>query len=135
MEFTPYLNFNGNCAEAFKFYEQLFGGKIQMMQTHGETPARDHVPPEWHGAVIHASLLVDGKLLMASDAPPAMYKPAEGMWVSVGVASVAEGRRIFNALADGGRVTMPYEQTFWSPGFGMVVDRFGTPWMINSNPG
>ena len=132
MELSPYLNFNGQCAAAFRFYEQCLGGKIVMMQTHGETPAKDHVPPDWHDKVIHARLVVGDKVLMGSDAPPARYAAPRGMNVSISVASPADAKRVFNALAENGRVTMPFDQTFWSPGFGMVVDRFGIPWMVNT---
>ena len=132
MDITPYLNFNGQCAAAFKFYEQVLGGTIEMMQTHGDSPMKDHVPADWHDKVIHARLRVDGQAIMGSDAPPQYYSAPQGMYVSIGVRTTADGSRIFNALADGGKVTMPFEPTFWSPGFGMVVDRFAIPWMVNS---
>jgi PhnB protein len=132
MEFSPYLNFNGTCAAAFKYYEQVLGGRIDFLQTHGDSPMKEHVPPDWYDKVIHASLTVDGQVLMGSDAPDDHYAPAQGMYVSIHVATTTEGKRIFDALAQGGKVTMPYAQTFWSPGFGMVVDRFGTPWMVNA---
>jgi PhnB protein len=132
MEFTPYLNFNGTCRQAFTFYQQVLGGTIEALQTHGDSPMKDHVPPDWHDKIIHAALRVDGRTIMGSDAPAEHYTPAQGMYVSIGIAGASEGARIFSALAEGGRVTMPFAQTFWSPGFGMVVDRFGTRWMINS---
>ena len=134
MELSPYLNFNGQCAAAFKFYEQCLGGKIVMMQTHGESPMKDHVPPEWRDKVLHARLVVGGEALMGSDAPSDHYERPQGIYVSISVAP-ADGERIFNALAEGGNVSMPFQKTFWSPGFGMVVDRFGTPWMVNSEQG
>ena len=133
MELGPYLNFNGECAAAFKFYEQVLGGKIVMMQTHGETPAKDHVPADWQDKVIHARLMVGNHALMGSDAPPGMYTQPQGIYVSISVA-LADGQRIFTALAQGGTITMPFEKTFWSPGFGMVTDRFSIPWMVNSEP-
>jgi len=132
MEFTPYLNFNGTCRQAFTFYQQVLGGTIDFMQTHGDSPMKDHVSPDWHDKIMHATLNVDGTTIMGSDAPAEHYTPAQGMYVSIGVPTATEGARIFSALAEGGKVTMPFSQTFWSPGFGMVVDRFGTPWMINS---
>lgn len=132
MDFAPYLNFDGNCADAFRFYQGVFGGRIEMMQAFGDSPAAGDVPPDWRDKILHAALVVDGRWIMGSDAPPGTYKPAEGLWVSISVDSAGEGRKLFDALADGGRVVMPYAGTFWSPGFGMVVDRFGTPWMINS---
>ena len=132
MEFTPYLNFNGTGRQAFTFYQEVLGGTIDRMQTHGDSPMKDHVPPNWQDKIMHATLNVDGKTLMGSDAPAEHYTPAQGIYVSVGVPTAAEGARIFKALAEGGKVSMPFSQTFWSPGFGMLVDRFGTPWMINS---
>jgi PhnB protein len=131
MDFTPYLNFNSTCADAFRFYHQVLGGKLEALQTHGDSPIKEHVPPEWHDRVLHACLNVDGRMIMGSDAPPDQYKPAQGMYVSIHVSSADEGARIFTALSEGGAVTMPFAQTFWSPGFGMLVDRFGTPWMVN----
>ena len=131
MQLSPYLLFDGNCAEAFRFYERALGGRITALQTHGETPACDFVPREKHHTIVHACLDVDGMLLMASDNPMGYDKP-QGFSVSLGLKSTAEARRIFDALADGGQVTMAFSETFWSPGFGMVVDRFGTPWMVNT---
>lgn len=131
MQVSPYLLFNGNCAEAFRFYEKTLGGTLTALQTYGESPAREHVSPDHYDAVIHACLDLDGMLLMASDNAQG-YEKAQGFAVSLGVKSTAEGRRIFDALAEGGEVTMPFGETFWSPGFGMVTDRFGTPWMVNS---
>lgn len=133
MDFTPYLNFNGTCASAFKFYEQVLGGRIEFLQTHGDSPMKDHVPAGWHDKVIHACLNVNGKRLMGSDAPAEHFSPAQGMYINLIVDTTAEGKQLFEALASGGQITMPYAQTYWSPGFGMVVDRFGTPWMINTN--
>jgi PhnB protein len=132
MDFTPYLNFNGTCAAAFRFYEQALGGTIEFLQTHGDSPMKDHVPPDWQDKVIHVCLNVQGKRLMGSDVPAEHFVPAQGMSINLQVATPDEGRRVFDALANGGRVTMPYAQTFWSPGFGMLVDRFGTPWMVNT---
>ena len=134
MEISPYLNFNGDCAEAFKFYERCLGGKIVMMQTHGESPMKDKVAAGWHDKVIHARLLVGDNVLMGSDAPPPHYDAPRGTHVSISVASTTEGERIFSALAENGTINMPFQKTFWSPGFGMLVDRFGTPWMVNTQP-
>lgn len=131
MKLNAYLNFNGQCAAAFKFYEKCLGGRIDMIQTFGESPAKDHMPAEWHDKVIHVRLLVGDQALMGSDAPPPHFAAAQGMSVSIGVTSPEEAKRIFDDLSQGGRITMPFEKTFWSPGFGMVVDRFGTPWIVN----
>ena len=131
MQLIPYLTFNGQCEAAFKFYEKLLGGKIVAMTTYEGTPAEKHVPPEWRKKIIHALLTVGDKVLMASDAPPDRYEAMKGISVFYSVDTPAEAERVFNALADNGTVQMPMQQTFWSVRFGMVVDRFGTPWMIN----
>jgi PhnB protein len=132
MELSPYLNFNGECAAAFKFYEQCLRGKIVMMQTHGESPMKDQVPPDWHDRVLHARLTVGDRAIMGSDVPPATYATPQGMTVSVSVAAATEAERIFNALSENGKINMPFQKTFWSAGFGMLVDRFGTPWIVNT---
>jgi PhnB protein len=131
---NPYLNFPGNCAVAFKTYEKVLGGRIVMMQTHAETPARDFVPADWQDKIIHVRLEVGGAVLMGSDAPPGRFDRPQGFAVSFTTATPAEAERIFNELAEDGKVTMPFAPTFWSPGFGMVVDRFGIPWMVMAEP-
>ena len=131
MQLNPYLLFNGDCAEALKFYEQTFGGKIEAMRTFAGSPAAEHVPPDWGDKVLHAALRIDGNLLMASDAPPGQYDQPKGISVSVSLIDREKGERIFNALAEGGTMQMPFQKTFWSSGFGMCVDRFGIPWMVN----
>ncbi|HEX9942126.1 MAG TPA: VOC family protein [Thermoanaerobaculia bacterium] len=132
MQFTPYLNFNGQCAEAFRLYEQVLGGKVELMMTHGESPIADQVPPDWHERIMHARLTVGDQVLMGSDSPPEHYAKPQGLYVSIHVDKPADAERIFKALAENGTVKMPFEKTFWAAGgFGMLVDRFGTPWMVN----
>jgi PhnB protein len=131
MQSNPYLFFSGNCEEAFKFYEKTLGGKIEAMMPHAGTPAEEHVPAEWRNKIIHARLSLGEQLLMASDAPPGRFHKPQGFCVNLGVKDPAEAERIFNAFAEGGSVTMPLEKTFWARKFGMLVDRFGIPWMIN----
>ena len=131
MHLNPYLLFNGNCAEAFKFYEQTLGGKIEAIMTFNGSPAAEHAPPEWGDKVLHASMTVGDQRLMASDAPPGQYKQPQGISVSIGLNDRDKGERIFNALAEGGTTTMPFAKTFWASGFGMCTDRFGIPWMVN----
>jgi PhnB protein len=136
MEFDPYLNFDGRCAEAFRFYAQVFGGKIEMMLTHGESPIADQVPAEMQNSIMHARLAVGDRVLLASDSPPGKYVRPQGLWVSINVDKPKDARRIFQALAENGTVQMPFEKTVWAAGgFGMCVDRFGTPWMINCEKG
>jgi PhnB protein len=131
VQLTPYLNFDGNCEEAFRFYEQCLGGKIVAMFTHRETPAAEHVPAEWQDLIMHARLQVGDAVLMGSDSPPEHYEAPKGSYVSIQVDDPAAAERIFHALAEGGAVQMPIQETFWATRFAMLTDRFGTPWMIN----
>ncbi len=131
MQLNPYLTFNGQCETAFKFYEQCLGGKIEAMFRHTGTPAEQHVPPEWREKIMHARLAVNGEVLMGSDAPPDHYKEPKGFSVSLQFKEIKEAERVFHALAENGKVGMPLQQTFWAARFGTLVDRFGTPWMIN----
>ncbi len=131
MQITPYLNFNGNCREAFEFYERTLKGKIQMMMPHAGSPAESHTPSEWRDKILHASLAIGNALLMASDVPPENYKQPEGFAVSLNLGDVSEAERIFRELSEGARITMPLQPTFWAARFGMLTDRYGIPWMIN----
>ena len=132
MQLNPYLFFNGQCEAAFKFYAKVLGGKIEAMMAHEGTPAAEHVPAEWRSKIMHARLVIGDKVLMASDAPPDRSDGAmKGVSVNLGVDSPAEAERIFHALAENGTVRMPIQETFWAARFGMLIDRFGTPWMIN----
>ena len=131
MKINPYLNFNGQCEAAFKFYEQRLGGKVEMMMTHGETPMAAHVPAEWHKKILHARMTIDGNVLMGSDAPPDRYHQPQGFYVSLQVDTPQRAERSFQALAENGKVQMPLQETFWAQRFGMVVDRFGIPWMVD----
>ena len=136
MQVNPYLNFNGQCAEAFRFYEQALGGKIEMMMTMGESPMAGETPPEMRDRVMHVRLTIGDQAIMGSDSPPDYYQKPQGLHVSLHYDDPADGARVFNALAEGGTVTMPFEKTFWAAGgFGMLVDRFGTPWMVNCEQG
>ncbi|HUE81835.1 MAG TPA: VOC family protein [Pyrinomonadaceae bacterium] len=131
MKLNPYLIFNGQCDAAFKFYEQLLDAKITFKMTFGESPAADQVPPESRDLIIHATLALGDQLLMASDSPPDKYARPAGVYVSLNLSDPAKGKRIFESLAEGGTVQMPFEKTFWAAGFGMCIDRFGIPWMVN----
>jgi PhnB protein len=126
-----YLFFDGNCAEAFAFYEKALGGKIEAMMTYKDAPGPQDSPPEWLGKVMHASLRLGDTAIMASDAPPARSpgKP-QGFYISLGVETPEEAERAFGALSGGGKVTMAMEETFFARKFGMTIDRFGIPWMI-----
>ena len=131
MQISPYLMFTGRCEEAFKFYEKCLGGKIVAMLKHEGTPAAEHVPAEWREKIIHARLEVGDQVVMGSDAPPAYHQQPQGFSVSIEIKDPARAERIFNELGENGQVRMPFAKTFWAYRFGMLVDRFGIPWMIN----
>jgi PhnB protein len=132
MKVNPYLMYNGNCEAAFKFYEKVLGGKIEMMLTHEGAPESMPTPPEWKKKIMHARMSIDGEVIMASDAPPGHFHKPQGFSVSLQVQDPAEAERKFKALSEGGNVNMAFGKTFFSRGFGMCVDQFGIPWMVNS---
>jgi PhnB protein len=131
MQLNAYLNFNGQCEEAFQFYQKCLGGKIEAMVNHEGTPAAQHVPPEWLKKIMHARLNIDGQVLMGADSQPNSYSTPKSFCVSVQVKDPAEAERIFHALAENGKVDMPIQQTFWAARFGMLRDQYGIPWMVN----
>ena len=131
MHLNPYLLFNGDCSEALSFYEQTLDGKIEGKMTFAGTPAAEQAPPEWGDKVLHASIKIGDTTVFASDAPPGHYERPTGLSVSISLNDKAKAEKIFNKLAENGKTTMPFQQTFWAAGFGMCVDRFGIPWMVN----
>ena len=135
MQLSPFLSFNGQCEAAFKFYEPCLRGKIVTMLTYAGSPVADQVPPEWRNKILHASLMMGGEVLMGCDAPPERYDEPKGFSVTLGITDPAEAECIFNALAEKGTVSMPLQQTFWAVRFGMLVDQFRIPWMINCAQG
>ena len=131
MQLNPILSFNGQCKEAFEFYQQCLGGNIQTMMTWGESPMADQVSSDMRDKIIHATLIVKDSALMGSDSPPGRYEEPKGFSVAIQIEDPADAERILHSLSKGGSVTMPLQQTFWATRFGMVVDRFGIPWMVN----
>jgi len=132
MQLNPYLIFNSQCEAAFNYYAKHLNGKIEMMMRFGDSPAAADVPEHAKQDVIHARMTINGQVLMGSDAgKPEHYAKPQGFSVSINTSSIDEAERIFKALADGGTVQMPIQQTFWAIRFGMLTDRFGTPWMVN----
>jgi PhnB protein len=129
---NPYLFYNGNCEAAFKYYEKVLGAKIEMMLRSEEAPPdAGHTTPGMEKKIMHGRMTVNGSVLMASDAPPQHFHKSQGFAVSLTFADPAEGERKFNALCEGGSVNMPFGKTFFSKGFGMGIDQFGIPWMVN----
>ncbi len=131
MKVQPYLTFNGQCKEAFQFYEKCLKGKIQFMMTNGESPMAEKTPPDQRNRIMHVSLAVGDQTIAGADAPPQYYSKPQGFSVALNVPDQAEAERVFQALSDGATVQMPIQETFWAKRFGMLVDRFGTPWMVN----
>ncbi len=132
MVVNTYLAFSGNCKEAFEFYEKALGGKIKFMMTHAESPMADKTAPEWKDKIMHATLETPGGLIMGADHPQGRTTKPAGFCVSVTVKDAAEAEKIFKSISDGGQVQMAFQKTFWSPGFGMCIDQFDVPWMVNT---
>ena len=130
MKLNTYLNYGGNCQQAFRFYEQYLGGKITMMKTHGEQPTPSDLPEDRKNAILHARIEIGGTELMGSDVPPERFQPMRSAYLSLTVDSVEEAERIYNLLREGGDIFMPMEETFFAKRFAMLRDKFGTSWMI-----
>ncbi len=131
-----YLGFNGNCAEAMRFYEQALGAKLEMMMSGADSPMAAQIPKDSAHLILHARLaLPGGGLLYAGDAPKHIpYEGIKGVSIAIDYETVAAAEKVFNALAAGGQVTMPMQPSFWAKRWGMLVDRFGTPWIVNGEP-
>ncbi|WP_374665127.1 VOC family protein [Ramlibacter sp.] len=126
-----YIFFDGTCADAMRFYQRVLGGEMTAMMKYSESPDPDHCPPGSADRIMHASLLVDGRTLMASDSPAVQHQPMQGFALSAFYDSPDDARKVFAQLAEGGQVMMPMGPTFWAQAFGMATDRYGTPWMVS----
>lgn len=131
MQINSYLNFNGECEAAFKLYEKVLGGKIEMMMTFADSPMEKDVPAGWGNKIVHARMAVGNNVLMGSDGASNHYTKPGGFAVNINVDSPAEAERIYKALSEKGTVHMPLGQTFWAKRFAMFADQYGIPWMIN----
>ena len=132
MKLNAYLAFDGRCREAFEFYEETFGGRIVFIQKIGESPMAASMPAEAHDRVMHVTLHIGDQVLQGADAPPGQFTKPAGFCVAAHFNDAAEGERVFNTLAQNGNVQMPFQATFWAKGFGMLIDQFGTPWIVNA---
>jgi PhnB protein len=130
MKVLTYLNYGGNCRQAFEFYQHHLGGKIVMLTTHGDQPGAGPVPPEWKDAVLHARLDIGGTTILAADVPPDRFQPMRSAYLSLMADSVEEAERVYALLAEGGDIFMPIAETFFAHRFAMLRDRFGTSWML-----
>ncbi len=132
MQINPYLSFKGDCEAAFTFYERCLGGQLGTLFRYAGSPMADRVPSDWSDKVMHGSVTLPGLELNGADvAPDSVYEEPQGFSLSIQIKDVAEAERVFRELAANGRIVMPLEKTFWAERFGMVVDRFGIPWLVN----
>ena len=130
MQLNTYLNYGGNCRQAFEFYEKHLGGKITMLSTHVDVPDPSGVPAEWHDAVLHARIEIAGTTVFGADVPPDRFQPMRSAYLSLSVDSTPDAERIYALLIEGGQVFMKMEETFFAHRFAMFRDRFGTSWML-----
>jgi PhnB protein len=131
MQLIPYLNFDGQCKEAFDFYAGVLGGKITGRMTYGDSPMCEQMPADSRDRIMHSQLDIDGAVLMGADGPPPHAPQSVGTTINIMVDTPADAERIFAALAEGGDVKMAMAETFWAQRWGMLVDRYGKPWMVN----
>ena len=129
MKLYTYLNYGGNCRQAFEFYAEHLGGRITMLTTHGEQPEAKS-PPEWTDAVLHARIEIGGTTVLGADIPPDRFQPMRSAYLTLLLDSVEEAERIYALLSDAGQIFMPLEETFFARRFAMLRDRFGTSWML-----
>lgn len=138
MKIVTSLSFTGDCREAFEFYARVLGGRITAAMTYGDGPPDMPVDPKYRDQLMHCWLEVGDQAIMGSDGipefAPSYGKPRNGFDVTLHTADKAEAERWYRELSQGGVAGMPFGETFWSPGFGMLTDRFGVPWMVNTIP-
>ena len=131
MQLNTYVHFNGNCEAAFRFYEQHLGGENVMLMTYGQAPPGQPISPDWKDKIMHGRMDLGDRILMGMDAPNERFHKPQGFSLSLETKDVNEAERMFNALVQGGQTIMPMQETFWAARFGMLVDQFGIPWMVN----
>jgi PhnB protein len=130
MRLYTYLNFGGNCRQAFEFYVEHLGAKITAITTYGDLPASGEVSPEWKNAVVHARIAIGDTILLGADVPPDRFQPMRSAYLTLIVNSSEEAERLYVLLAEGGEIFMPMQETFFAHRFAMLRDRFGTSWML-----
>jgi PhnB protein len=133
MQMNAYLSFRGQCEEAFTFYAECFGGKVGEIFRYAGTPLAEQLPANWQNKVMHSSLAVGDQVVMGGDVAPERYEKPKGFSLSLHLNNTTQAERIFQLLAKDGTIVMPFEKTFWAARFGMLVDRFGVPWLINAS--
>ena len=131
MQMTTYLSFKGDCEAAFQFYERCLGAQLGPIFRYAGSPMADQAPTGWQDKIMHGSITLGDQTLMGADIAPDQYEEPKGFSLSLQIKSTVDAERIFHDLAEEGRIVMQLEKTFWAERFGMVVDRFGIPWLIN----
>ncbi len=133
MNVGAYLFFNGRCEEALNFYAEKLGAEITVIMRNKEAPEPGMTPPEAGDKIMHANFKIGDTILMASDGmcDGSVNPGHHGYALSISVTDPAEGERLLAAVAEGGKVEMPFQKTFWAKGFGMAHDKFGVLWMLN----
>jgi len=131
MQMSPYLSFKGECEVAFKFYAQCLGAQLGPIFRYAGSPLADSVSADWSDKVMHGSVTIGDQVLMGADVAPDQYEEPKGFSLSLQIESTTDAERIFREMATGGRVVIPLEKTFWAARFGMLIDQFGIPWLIN----
>ena len=128
--------FDGNCAEAMRFYERALGAKLEVLMSGAESPMADQIPKAFAHRILHARLVLPcGGVLFGGDAPAHIpYQGIHGVSMTLNYESIDQAEKVFTALADGGQITMPMQASFWAKTWGMLIDRFGTPWIVNGEP-
>ena len=132
MRVSPHLCFDGRCRAAFAAYQKILGGTIQTMLTYGESPMAAQVDPNWHDRIVHATMQFGDIELTGVDLLPKDDREPQGFYVTLTIESAARASQIFASLAEGGKIHLPFQGTFWSPGYGVLIDQFGVPWEVNA---
>jgi len=130
MKLITYLNFGGNCEEAFRFYEAKLDGKIMSSMKHGDSPSASALPPGWRDKIVNASIQLGGITVMGADIPPDRFKPIRSVYLTLMIDTVEETKRILQILVDGGEILAPLSEQFFAGAFAQCRDRFGVNWML-----
>ena len=131
MQMNAYLSFRGDCEAAFNFYAACLGGTVGQLFRYAGSPMAHDVSADWQNKIMHGSVTVGSQVFMGGDVAPERYESPKGISLSLHLDDVVEAERIFQELARDGRIILPLEKTFWAARFGMVIDRFGMPWLVN----
>jgi len=131
MQMNAYLSFRGDCEEAFLFYADCLGGTVGQLFRYAGSPMAKDVPADWQNKIMHGSLTVGDQVFMGGDVAPERYESPKGFSLSLHLDDVNEAERVFAGLATNGSIIMPLEKTFWAARFGMLIDQFGMPWLVN----